>query len=845
MQLVSLQFLGRGKGKVKPTYPLLLINTLNNYFLSHPKMKKYITAFVLIWTAALFANAQNSLTGKITDKNTQAPLLGALVYIPDLKQGTSTDANGNYTISNLPKGSFLVEIRYLSYNTQVKTIAIEGSTTHNFALEESVAEVQEVIVTGVSKATELRQNPVPALIVPKSILLQQGNTNIIDAIGRQAGINQLTTGAAISKPIIRGLGYNRVVTLNNGLRQEGQQWGDEHGIEIDEYSIDRVEVIKGPGSLMYGSDAMAGVINLLAPKPVDNGKIIGNILTNYQTNNGLIGVSGMTAGNINGINWLARVSSKQAAAYNNRYDGNVFNSGYNELNFNGMVGINKKWGYSHLSVSAFNQNIGMVEGERDSLGNFIREVAINDSTVDERTIQNNDANTYDLFVPRQQVNHYRTSLQNLFILGKSRLGINLSYQQNHRKEFGNVFTPDDYELYFFLQTLSYDIKYYLPEMQGWETTVGIGGMQQQNQNKGEEFIIPAYKLFDFGAFAVTKKNFGKLTLSGGVRYDVRNLTSDALYLDADEKPVPQPDATTETRFAPFSRNFNNVTGSVGGTYTLNNKWLLKLNVARGFRAPNMSELVSNGKHEGTLRYEYGNTLLKPETSLQADLGISYTAEHITIDAAVFQNHIQNYIYQQKLRSVNGGDSIVDPTDPTLTFQYTQGNATLTGGEISIDFHPHPWDWLHFQNSFSYVQGVNNSATNDSSKNLPFMPPAHYQAELRANFKKAGKYLGNPYAFVQYDVYFAQNKVLSENETETTTAGYQLLNAGVGAAITNTKGNTLFNVYLTANNLLDVGYQNHLSRLKYAAQNPVTGRNGVFNMGRNISIKLTVPLTFKK
>jgi iron complex outermembrane recepter protein len=807
-------------------------------------MKKYIAALVLVW-AALFANAQNSLTGTITDKTTQTPLPGAAIYIPDLKQGASTDIKGQYTIANLPEGSFLVEIRYLNYNTQVKTITIKGNTTQNFELEEAVAEVQEVIVTGVSKATEMRKSPVPAIIISKNTMLQQGSTNIIDAIGKQPGINQLTTGAAISKPIIRGLGYNRVVTLNNGLRQEGQQWGDEHGIEIDEYSIDRAEVIKGPGSLMYGSDAMAGVINLLAPKPIDEGKIIGNLLTNYQTNNRLMGISGMTAGNINGINWLAQVSSKQAAAYTNRYDGRVFNSGFNELDFNGTIGINKKWGYSHLSFSSFNQNIGMVEGGRDSLGRFTRDVATSDSTVEAVTVPQNELNTYTLGIPRQRVNHNRISLQNLFILGKSRLGINLSYQQNQRREFGDALMPNNYQPYFLLQTISYDIKYYLPEMKGWETTVGLGGMQQQNQNKGTEFIIPAYTLFDYGLFAVTKKTVGKLNLSGGLRFDERLLQSDALYLDANETPVPQVGKDIETRFSSFKRNFSNATGSMGGTYSVNRRLLLKLNVARGFRAPNMSELAANGKHEGTLRYEYGNVNLHPETSLQADLGASYTSEHITFEASVFQNRIQNYIYQQKLASVNGGDSIADPTDPVPAYQYTQGNATLTGGEISIDIHPHPWDWLHFQNSFSYVQGVNNSAANDSSKHLPFMPPAHYQSELRANLKKAGKYLKSPYVFVQYDVYFNQNKVLSENNTETATKGYQLLNAGLGAAITNSKGNTLFNIYITANNLLDATYQNHLSRLKYADQNAVTGRTGVYNMGRNISIKVLVPLVFKR
>jgi iron complex outermembrane recepter protein len=807
-------------------------------------MKKYIAALVLVW-AALFAPAQNNLTGTITDKTDNTQLFGATVYIPDLKQGATTDINGHYTIANLPAGSFLVEVRYLNYNTQVQTVAINGNTTQNFVLQETVAEVQEVIVTGVSKATDLRKSPVPAIIISKNAMLQQGSSNIIDAIGKQPGINQLTTGSAVSKPIIRGLGYNRVVTLNNGLRQEGQQWGDEHGIEIDEYSIDRVEVIKGPGSLMYGSDAMAGVINLLAPQPIDNGKIIGNLLTNYQTNNRLMGISGMTAGNINGINWMARVSSKQAAAYTNRYDGRVFNSGFNEVDFNGTIGINKKWGYSHLSFSSFNQNIGMVEGGRDSLGHFTRDVATNDTTVEAATVPQNELNTYTLGIPRQRVNHNRVSLQNLFILGKSRLGVNLSYQQNQRREFGDALTPNSYQPYFLLQTFSYDIKYYLPEIHGWETTVGLGGMQQQNKNKGIEFIIPAYNLFDYGLFAVTKKTFGKLNLSGGVRFDERLLQSDALYLDANKTPVPQAGTDTEIRFPSFKRNFSNVTGSVGGTYSVNRRLLLKLNVARGFRAPNMSELAANGKHEGTLRYEYGNVNLHPEASLQADLGASYTSEHITFEASVFQNRIQNYIYQQKLASANGGDSIADPTNPVPAYQYTQGNATLTGGEISIDIHPHPWDWLHFQNSFSYVQGVNNSAANDSSKHLPFMPPAHYQSELRANLKKAGKYLKNPYVFVQYDVYFAQNKVLSENSTETATKDYQLLNAGAGTAITNTKGNTLFNIYITANNLLDAAYQNHLSRLKYADQNPVTGRTGVYNMGRNISIKVSVPLVFKR
>lgn len=805
-------------------------------------MKKYLTAFIVL-LSPLLAAAQNSLSGTITDKNSNAPLPGATVYIPELKKGASADTNGRYTLTNLPSGKFLAEIHYVGYNTLAQTLTISGNTVQNFALEESVAEVTEIVVTGVSKATEIRQSPVPTLIVSKSTLLEQANTNLIDGIARQPGVSQLSTGAAISKPVIRGLGYNRIVTLNNGLRQEGQQWGDEHGIEIDEYSIDRTEIIKGPGTLMYGSDAMAGVINFLAPKPMNEGAIMGNVLANYQTNNQLAGFSAMVAGNTRGINWLARVSQKQATAYTNKYDGRVYNSGFNELNANGMVGIDRKWGYSHLSFSTFNQNIGMVEGERDSLGRFLKLVAVDDTTAEEATAASSDLNTYHLSLPRQQVGHHRVALQNLFILGNARLAVNLSYQQNHRREFGDILAPDTYNLYFLLSTFTYDVKYYLPEIHGWETTVGLNGMYQSNRNKGSEFIIPAYWLFDYGVFAVTRKSFGRLNLAGGIRFDERMLRSEALYLDSTETPIPNGPGA-ETKFVAFDKLFANVTGSAGATYNINSRLLVKVNFSKGFRAPNMAELGSNGKHEGTLRYEYGNRGLKPETSLQADVGVNYRAEHITVDASVFQNHIQNYIFAKKLSAVNGGDSIADPNDPVPAYLYTQGNATLTGGEIAVDFHPHPLDWLHFQNSFSYVQGVNNSQ-GDSSKYLPFMPPARYQGELRASFKKAGKYIANPYVFVQYDYFFKQDKILKENNTETMTPAYGLVNMGTGGAVTSKKGNTLFNIYFTITNVLDVAYQNHLSRLKYAAVNPVTGRMGVFNMGRNASIKVIVPLAFKK
>jgi len=789
------------------------------------------------------AYTQNSLSGKIIDKETNEPLFGVHIYITDLQKGATTNIEGFFEIKNLPQGSFLVEIGYLGYANQAIKTTIQGETILNIGLITSTTEMSEIVITGTSASTERKLNPIPTIVIDKLSIQQTTSTNVIDAIATQPGISQVTTGGAISKPVIRGLGYNRVVVLNNNIRQEGQQWGDEHGIEIDEYSVDRVEIIKGPGSLMYGSDAMAGVIHFLAPKPVEEGEIIGDLTTNYQTNNNLIGYSAMNAGNLNGINWLARVSSKTAGNYGNAYDGKVYNSGFKELNFNGMVGINKKWGYSQLHFSNFNQTLGLIEGERDSLGNFIKLAVVN-GTVEEKSVTNNDLQGYGIDIPRQGINHFKVASTSKIFLKNSSLSLNFAFQQNSRKEFADPLDEQATDLFFLLNTFNYDIKYLLPEIKEWQTSIGVGGMQQSSYNKGEEFLIPEYNLFDAGVFALTQKSFNKFHFSGGFRYDVRNLNSLPLYLNDNDEPTGASDGTSSVKFENFNTTYSNVSGSIGGSYRITEKLLVKLNASRGFRSPNMAELGSNGLHEGTFRYEIGNTQLKPETSIQIDAGLLYNSKHVSFELAVFNNTIQNYTFLQKLNSVGGGDSIIDLSDPAPTFQFVQGNANLYGGEFAIDIHPHPLDWLHFENSFSFVRGEQSNQP-DSTKYLPFMPAPKIQSELRANFKKSGSHLRNLYMRVDVAHTFEQSEVLSAFGTETPTSAYTLLNAAIGASIINKKEKTLFSISFAVSNLLDVAYQSHLSRLKYAPENQTTGRIGVFNMGRNFSVKLLVPLTFKK
>jgi len=269
------------------------------------------------------------LTGKITDSKTGEALAGAYIYFTDDKIGTSSDEKGQYVLTNIPPGHHVVEVSFTGYSTLVEHIEINADMQKDFALSTRIVENQGVVITGVSGATSIRKAPVPITSIKKTTLLQTPSGNIIDALSHVPGISQVSTGPAISKPIIRGLGANRVVTVNDGIRQEGQQWGDEHGIEIDEMSVSKVEILKGPASLMYGSDALAGVVNFITNVPAPEGTIRANWQSNYQSNNGLLANNISIAGNKNGLNWNLYGSHKSAGEYKNKFDGPVPNSRFN------------------------------------------------------------------------------------------------------------------------------------------------------------------------------------------------------------------------------------------------------------------------------------------------------------------------------------------------------------------------------------------------------------------------------------------------------------------------------------------------------------------------------------
>ena len=810
------------------------------------------TILILVGMIVLYhiTNAQNKLTGKITELNTGDAISGATVYFPDLKTGAFSDADGNYKVENLPKTNVIVQVIYLGYKTIVEKVDLSVTTVMNFSMEQTITEIGGVVVTGTSKATEIRENPVPMAILDQKQLTESLNTNIIDAIAKLPGVSAVTTGPNVSKPFIHGLGYNRVLTLYDGVRQEGQQWGDEHGIEVDENSVDRIEIIKGPASLTYGSDALAGVVNLLPAPTVPDGTIKGHVLANYQTNNGLYEGSSTLAGNTKGFVWGGIFSHKQATNYQNKFNGRVYGTAFNETDFTGYVGLTKKWGYSHFKFSLFDDLQEIPDGSRDSITRkFTKQITEIDTF--RPIVTPDELNSYKITALHQHIQHYRVYSQNNFIFGNSNLGLVIGYQQNIRREFSHPQYPDIAGLYLVLNTFTYDIKYYLPESNGWETTLGVNGMFQNNTNNGTEFIIPNYNQFDIGPFALLKKTFDKLDLSGGVRYDARIFRNDAMYTAPNpvtgfDMQVSSP-VGADQPFYNFKHTFSGLSGSIGASYKISDQFIIKANVARGFRAPNISEISANGVHPGTLIYQIGNTSFKPEFSLQEDLGISYTSSHITGSVELFNNDISNYIFNQRLLNRIGKDSIIVKGNQTYKFQQT--SAQLYGGEATLDIHPPSLEWLHFENSISVICGLNKGGNGihltDSTKYLPFIPPLHTRSELRANIKRKFKHFSALYFKIGMDYYAKQNRVYLADNTETPTAGYILYNAGLGADITNSKGKVLATINILGDNLTDVAYQSHLSRLKYFEPYPnnKTGRYGIYNMGRNIIFKVIVPLNF--
>jgi len=515
----------------------------------------------------------------------------------------------------------------------------------------------------------------------------------------------------------------------------------------------------------------------------------------WQSNANLWNYSVNFAGNQQGFVWDGRWSQKGAGEYENSINHKVENSQFSEQAARMMMGFNKRWGYSHLKLSYYHIKPGIV-GEHHH-----EHDADHDHEGEDHEHEGEEHES-----PFQHVRHYKVTLDNSFNIGESRIKALLAYQQNRRQEYE---APDEVGQDFRLHTVNYDLRYVSPAWNGWTMNAGVNGMWQESQNLGHEFLIPAYHLFDFGIFATAAKDFAeRLHISGGLRIDNRHLHSNALEEDG------------QMRFQQFSRNFNGITGSIGAIYNITHNFDIRLNAARGFRAPNLSELGSYGMHHGTLRFEQGNHDLKPEGSWQFDFGMDYSSEFFSAKLALFANSISNFIFLEKTGQVVDGNDV---------FGYHQGDARLLGFEATAILHP--IQHLHFENTFSYVDARQKDQP-DEAKYLPFTPAPRWRSTLHYHFNIPSLTFKEVFAEVEMDCNLAQNHIHSVNDTETRTPSYTLWNAAAGTDI-HVRGKKLLSVALTAHNIFNRAYQNHLSRLKEA---------GIYNMGRNIGVKVVVPIT---
>ena len=830
--------------------------------------RTYIFFLVLSLSFSSFIYAQNEVSGKITDAKTGEALSRVSVYIPDLKAGTASNRDGSYIIKNIPAGTYVIEVSIIGYARQLEKITVKGAKKKDYLLISSSTELKDVVVTGVSSATDNQKNPMSVSVMPHKELLQNSSTNVIDAIAKVPGVSAMTDGQSISKPVIRGLGYNRVLTINDGVQQVDQVWFDEFGIEADPDAVNRYEILKGPASLAYGSDAIAGVINLIPEQPLPEGQTKGDILFNYQTNNGLINNMAHIAGTKNGIAWSARIDNIMAHAYQNKYDGYVLNSQFSNFNADGTIGLHRKWGYTQLHGGYFEMHTGIVDGTRDSAtGVLERPVSYPDLNNGEPSYEiptNQEQKSYTPFVINQRIRHTKIVWDNSIAVGDGRITGIFSWQKNQRQETNDPTIPNTPNIFYSSNAATYDMRYISPQIGGFNISGGVNGVYQSSQSLGTLLLIPNYNFFQIGAFAIANQKIGNLNLSGGIRYDTRIFNGLDHWVDSTtQAPVSPGDLNAFHEFVGFTSRFSGLSFSAGGAYNFTNNVYAKLNIARGWRAPNVAECAANGVHDGTVVYEIGDPSLKPESSLEEDFTFGINSRDVSIEINAFNNNIDKFIYAQGLQSVFGGDSINNSLNAAglgaaPVYKYTQGKARLYGGELALALHPSDLPWIELNSTLSMVYGGLKNVP-DSDKYLPFVPPTRITADLKFPIKSIGSGIKNAYLkfglldcfqqnniYRQFAIYNGLSTALTPYEyaaSTSATKGYVLFNIGAGGDI-QSNGKTFCSLYIICNNLFNTAYIDYMSRFKYDPVNYTTGRVGVFNMGRNLSIKLVIPIDFK-
>lgn len=642
--------------------------------------------------------------------------------------------------------------------------------------------LKDVIVSGVIPA-RINETSWNITSLTQQQMRASGAFNISDALAKLPGVSQLNTGVGISKPVIRGLYGNRVLAILSGLRFDNQQWQDEHGLGLNDMGIDRVEIIKGPSGLLYGSEAIGGALNIIEEAPAKpnttvadvNVRLFSNTLGTFTD----VGFKGAT----NTHNWGVRAGINSQADYTDGDGNRILNSRFRGYYLKGSYGFTKKNWKSTNHYSSSLDNFGFITADN-----------IEAKQPDGRWSRSMDGPHHTVFLNI-------LSSDNIFQLHNSTIKFNAGAQSNLRLEDEG---GGETSLKMLLSSGLYNFQWIKSISQTTKLILGNNFLFQNNTNYGKRIIIPDANMIESGGSFYLKNSSKIFILEAGAAVSIRNInTKETPGVNTPDKPIQ-----------PFNKTYPVFNGSAGAVANLSKNIFIKVNVGTGFRSGNLAELSSNGLHEGTFRYEIGDPNLKVEHNINSEAELNIHAEKFSFSVTGFYNHFNNYIY-------------LTPTDEKYVgfdvYRFIQYNANLYGGETVLQFTiASP---LKFESEFSTVTGKLTNGTY-----LPFIPPDKWHNALLFSFKD-GNNLKNINCFIATDSYFAQEHPA---EFETSTSGYNLLNAGASADLLLHK--KLIAVSIAANNILNKNYYDHLSRFK---------EYGIHNIGRNIVLNIHIPISIIK
>jgi iron complex outermembrane receptor protein len=717
----------------------------------------------------------SSITGRVTGLDGK-PISQAVVQLVEARRSTRTDDDGRYVVAQVPRGTYTLVISTIGYRPEVRSVTVaDADVTLDTSLKPSIIELDAVQVSASAEATSAMNSPQPVAVASQEDLLKSRPNTLGDALAGLAGVHNNSSGASTGKPVIRGLTNTRVLVVDDGQRLEHNQWGDDHFSSVEPANASRIEVIRGPASVLYGTDALGGVVNIIEPDlpdaigraPFAHGSVTGAFGSNNNQPDGSASLEGASG------SWGFRASGTGRTAKDVHTPTYIlWNSGYHNVGGNGSLAYHTPWG----SLT------GRYTMRRDRL-----QLTDSDST----------------FTGYARTDDDRVHLDLSAGLGASRLEWTAGYQTNRRSEYGDAKTT---VAAFGMRQKAYTTEAHLHHALGsLKGVLGASGEYATNDNFGEEHLMPNSTTGGAALYAFEQKDAGRWNFSFGARYDYRHLSADA---------------DTALGNGTANLKWNSVTGNTGLLYHVSEPVALVLNLGRGFRAPSGFDLFANGPHEATATFEVGNPNLKTETSLNTDLSLRIQSGSVAAEFGGFVNTIQNFIY-----SVPTGTT--DSVSGLPIFNVTQGNAKLSGVEGQVEFHP--TGYLHLQGTADYVRGQNTS----THEALPSMPPFRATYLARLEGRRFGA-LVEPYFSIGGETNAKQTRL---NPAELTffadafsgagyrPAQYTLVNLAAGFSLPSAAGRTLaFDFQLR--NAFNKQWADYLSHLKTNAPNPGMGRNVV-------------------